>query len=237
METKQIIGIILFILFLVLLGYLLYRLIQNYRATNRGEPWLIKDTKIARTPKIIPAYMLPASNDSRYGMEFSYTFWIYITDWVYKKNEEKHIFHKGNNSMNPLIQSPGVWLAPDDNKMIIKMNTFSNIDQECVVDNLPIAKWFHVGIILIGHSLDVYINGRLKKRCVLDSVPRLNHGDLYINLDNGFDGFLSRFRYFNYALPFWKFEQLFNQGPSDRPCEGTDLPTPPYLASDYWMQR
>jgi len=237
MERKQIYSIIIFLIFLSLLIYLLYKIIQNYNYVSKSEPWLIKDTKIARTPKIIPSYMIPLSNDSKYGIEFSYTFWIFITDWVYKKNEPKHVFHKGNNSTEPLMQCPGVWLAPNDNKMYINMNTFENVNETCVIPNLPIGKWFHVSIILINNHLDIYINSKLKKRTKLNGIPKQNYGDLYINMNNGFDGFLSKFKYFNSAIPFWKLEQMFNDGPSNQPCDGSGLPVPPYLASDYWMNN
>ena len=236
MDKKQILGIIIFILLICLVIYVLYMAIKNYQATAQGEPWLVKTTKVARTPKIIPGYMLPFSNDGRYGIEFSYSYWMYVTDWTYKQNEFKHVFHKGNNSADPLIQAPGVFLYPNENRMAIYMNTFNSIKETCDVDDLPIGKWFHVVIVLIEKHLDVYINGRLKKRCDLMGVPKQNYGDLYINLNNGFDGFLSKFRYYNYALPFWKVEQAFNDGPSDQPCEGVGLPAPPYLADDYWTQ-
>ena len=32
------------------------------------------------------------------------------------------------------------------------------------------------------HVLDVYINGNLKKSKLIESIPRQNNGDLYINL-------------------------------------------------------
>lgn len=236
MDTKRIVNIILFLLFLIFIIYIFYYLIINYRNTSNNEPWLVKNTKIARTPKIIPGYILPFSNDSKYGMEFSYTFWIYITDWTYKNNEYKHIFHKGSNSIKPLMQGPGVWLYPNDNKMAINMNTFNSIKETCDIDNLPVGKWFHISIILIENNLDIYLNSRLKRRCKLKGVPKQNYGDLYINMNNGFDGFLSKFKYFNYAIPYWRIEQAFLDGPSQQPCEGTGLPSPPYLANDYWME-
>ena len=38
---------------------------------------------------------------------------------------------------------------------------------------------------------------------------------LYATNYGGFDGFVSKMKYFNYAVPIWKVIQLFNMGPSN----------------------
>lgn len=234
MTSRNIISVVIFVIFVILVFYILWKIYKDYRSSQLGQPWLIRGTKIGRTFKTIPGHLLPFSSDSQYGTEFSYTFWLYITDWIYKSGEYKHIFHKGNDSAKPL-QAPGVWLYPNENKMAINMNTFYSVKESCDIGNIPIAKWFHVAIVLIGRHLDIYINGRLRKRCKLRGIPNQNYGDLYINAWNGFDGFISKFRYYNFALPYYKIEQAFADGPSQQPCDGTGLPAPPYLAEDYWF--
>ena len=42
------------------------------------------------------------------------------------------------------------------------MNTFASTVESCNIGNLPIGKWFHITIMLIGTSMDIYINGQLK---------------------------------------------------------------------------
>lgn len=234
-STKQkVIGIIALLLVVMIVVYIIWYLWRDFSMTSSNEPWLIPTTKLARTQKVIPAYVIKPSNDSRYGIEFTYGFWIFITDWVYKNGEWKHVFNKGSASTVPL-QAPGVWLYPTENKMAINMNTFYSVKETCDVGNLPIGKWFHVAIVCIGKNLDVYINGRLKKRCALKGIPKQNFGDLYINSWNGFDGFLSKFRYFNYAVPYYKIEQMVSDGPSQAPCVDTHKLAPPYLANDWWF--
>lgn len=239
MELPSRPSIFYLIIAIILLGFFVYYIyywIRGYNQVQKNEPWLIQGTKLARNLQIIPGELIPFSSDSKYGIEFTYTFWIYITDWTYKWGEKKHIFHRGNDTSYPL-QAPGVWLAETSNELIINMNTFDKLFSECRISNLPVGKWFHVVIVLIEKNLDVYINGRLKKRCQYKGVPRQNFGDLYINAWNGFDGFLSRMRYYNYAIPEWKIEQSFNQGPSKAPCNDSSLPVPPYLAEDYWFNN
>ncbi len=166
----------------------------------------------------------------------------------------KHIFHKGSNDMYigsgnskyknlPLLQSPGVWLYPNENKLNIRFNTYNNestdVYETCDIGNIPINKWVHISIILIGNSADVYVNCNLKKRQKLSGIPKLNDGDLYINQFGGFNGYLSRFRYYNYAIDPFELDLICKMGPSENTpmddlsagkSNGTS-----YLSPDYWF--
>lgn len=228
------ISILLIILICVLIIYFLVRLGLDYQSFNNNSPALIDGTRIANQPKIIKGNQILPSYDKQYGIEFSYAFWIYIEGSTFNNESKyKHVFHKGNSSSVPL-QSPGVWLYPSENTMAIIMNSTNSIKNSCNIGNLPMNKWVHVCISVIGKTLDVYVNAKLRKRCKIDGIPKQNYGDLYITKWGGFDGFLSQFRYYSYALPFYRLEQIFKDGPSSAPCTETGV-TPPYLAPDYWM--
>ena len=213
--------------------YLSYRLYYDYKNTMNNEPWLIYGTKSASaSTTVVPAEKIPRSADGRYGIEFSYSFWMYMNS--VKGDKWKHVFHKGDNTAYPL-QAPGVWIYPNENKLAINMNTFSSLKESCDIGNLPMGKWFHITMVVMNRFIDIYVNGELKKRCKYQGLPKQNYGDLYINMWDGFDGFISQFRYFAYALPYFKINQILKQGPSQKPCIDTGEKTPPYLASDYWQ--
>lgn len=210
------------------------------------------------------------SNDNKYGIEMAYSFWIYLDGWSNPTNSTcdgnvginknlKHVFHKGDPIGLP-SQSPGVWLQKIGTsvEMVIKMNTFNvspscevgsndpDINNEscylekCVINNIPVKKWVHFTVIVINTNIDIYVNGYLKKRCLLKGIPRLNQGDVYIasttNL-NGFDGYISRLKYYNYALPIWQIERNNQEGPSSQIDQSVLDVIPPYLASNWWMRR
>ena len=150
----------------------------------------------------------------------------------------------GNGKINlPLLQSPGVWLYPNENKLNIRFNTYNNqntsVYETCDVGNIPINKWVHISIILIGNSVDVYVNCNLKKRQTLSGVPKLNDGDLYLTQFGGFNGFLSRFRYYNYAIDPFELDLICKMGPSSNtPVQ--DLSSGgnggvSYLSPNYWF--
>lgn len=223
------------IILIVWLTLFIYRrLRREFNQNLRDSPWIIYGTKNARTRMTVDAYKIPKSVDRQYGIEFTYSFWMYIDDWSTKQNEWKHIFHKGNESAIPL-QSIGCWLYPKVNKLAININTYASVKESCNIGNIPIKKWVNVIIVCMDRYIDVYINGNLKKRCKLKGVPKLNIGDLYVNLWGGFPGFLSRMRYYNYAIPYWKIEKIMHAGPSQDNCMDTGDSAPPYLAPSWYM--
>ena len=215
---------------------------------------------------IVQNSRIKQSNDARYGMEFSYSFWTLIRSSNYgyrnttecKSNDEstlnlRHILHKGNtdisnecnengNTNTPLLQFPGIWLDSKTNTMHFVINTEKSPNrpgdddaQSITLSNLPIDKWVHITFILINNNVDLYVNCNLKKRYTLKSVPKYNHGDLYITSYGGFLGYISKLRYYNYALePFDILQQC-----EEKPDSITDVIVdsgvePPYLADDYW---
>lgn len=242
----------------IIIYYFSKNIYDGYEDTMAGEPWLVETTKNARSMSVIPGHMIPKSSDGRFGLEFSYSMWLYINEWNSKGSKfvggSHHILHKGSMTGVPL-QCPGLWLDKNTNVLILKMNTFfknksphckkmkptdNDADdscwlEHCKIPNIPVHKWVHITISVINRNVDIYINGFLKKRCLLKGLPWQNDGDLYLNAFNGFDGYMSRVRYFNYALPMWKIEQVVGQGPSQASCVDTNE-KPPYLARNWWQE-
>ena len=79
-------------------------------------------------------------------------------------------------------------------------------NHECVIDAIPIQKWVNVIVSLYQQTLDVYLEGKLVKTCVLPGVAvRNNNASIFITPkqsngnDGGFSGWTSSFRYMSYA--------------------------------------
>ncbi len=260
-------SMIIFVIIGILILLYLYVTIRGYNNFINNSPMIIRDTIDGTTPKKIEGYKIVNPSDGKYGTEFSYSFWVYLKDSNFNNDSVdcdgqssvinfKHIFHKGSNDMYigsgnskyrnlPLLQSPGVWLYPNQNKLNIRFNTYNNEDKSvyetCDIGNIPINKWVHISIILIGNSVDVYVNCNLKKRQKLSGIPKLNDGDLYINQFGGFNGYLSRFRYYNYAIDPFELDLICKMGPSesvpmdDLSVKGGSTGATSYLSPDYWF--
>lgn len=219
---------------------------------TKGTPYLMSGLHHGLNPMVVNTsnperdnfIELPRSTNEDHGEEFSFSFWMNIADMNHKQGKWKHVFHRGNRS-NAGIAAPGrapaVYIHENTNSLRIYMNTSKEAFDYTDIHNIPIKKWFHVAIILRGRYLDVYLNGRLKNRHVLNSLPKQNYGDLYVTHDQGFNGFLTGLRYFSYALTFPSLQDIINGGPGqegENSClADTSENSPPYLDSDWWKTR
>ena len=129
-----------------------------------------------------------------------------------------------------------MWLHPNDNKMRVYMNSYKKIANYVDIDNIPVGKWFSCGVVVTQNYLDVYINGYLKSRLALEGIPKQNFGDVYINAFGGYNGYLSRMRYYDYAIPFHTLQEHNEKGPDmELPYENRQMP--PYLTPYWWANN
>lgn len=222
---------IFIIIAVAIISYVVYNTYNNYENYERDSPYLIKDTKLANSMTVVPAYKIRPSRDGRYGMEFTYSMWIYIDNWTYKNGEYKNVLVKGDPS-GELLQAPGIFLDKNENNLLINMNTYESVRETVKISGVPLNKWFLLTVVLINNNIDVYINAGLKKRHKLNGVPKLNFSDVYIG---DFQGMISKVRYFNRALEYYLIARIFSEGPSKKPCtEDTDSDEN-YLAKNWWL--
>jgi hypothetical protein len=63
--------------------------------------------------------------------------------------------------------------------------------------------------------LDVYVNGTIAGRIVLDHVPKQNYHPVIVNgSDKSFSGSISDLRYFNRALDVFEINAIVANGPN-----------------------
>jgi hypothetical protein len=176
------------------------------------------------------------------GIEFTWSVWIYIDKIVYD-GQFHNIFYKGNNSLdsnglNTPINSPGLYLTPNKNELLIKMNTFNVINEEIKVPDIPMNKWVNIILRCRNSTLDVYINGTITRSVELSGVPRQNYGDVYVASNGGFDGYISNLWYYNYALGTSAINKLSNDGPNLKmvgSSGGMQLKKPDYLSLRWYF--
>lgn len=180
--------------------------------------------RIPQNPGSSGSIPIVRSSNSSEGLEFTWSVWIYIDDLTYRENEYKHVFHKGNDNINVTNQpigmnqpnnGPGLYIAPSTNNLVVVMNTFNKINEEVIIEDIPINKWVNV-IIRVSYQnrLDVYINGRLARRHMLSSVPKQNYGDVFVSMNGGFSGSTSELRYFSKAIGTNEIQSIVDNGPN-----------------------
>jgi|TARA_Y100000389_G_scaffold76047_1_gene72692 hypothetical protein len=187
------------------------------------------------------------SKNENSGIEFTYSVWILIKDLHYNNGKKKHIFHKGSKNMGSNFNgvsysdvafpnnSPGLYIHETDNTLIVYMNTYNNVIEKVEVTDIPLNKWINVAIRVENRNLDVYINGTIVKRHVFTSVPQQNYEDVYVNMNNGFNGLLSSLKYFNRGLTGMEINDIVNSGPNLKMEDMTAFP--PYLSINWYFNN
>lgn len=83
----------------------------------------------------------------------------------------------------------------------------------CMVANVPIQKWVNVLISTYGRSLDIYIDGKLVRTCVLPGVARIESSTpVYITPNGGFSGYTAKFQYWPESCDPQKAWNIYKAG-------------------------
>lgn len=231
--------VVIMIIVLVILFYVSKYLLVKYTSSGLESPFLLSGSKNAKYALVLsqdPAsinYTPIKQSEEKDGIQFTYSFWFLLEGFDYKKGEWKHMFHKGNASSYP-NRAPGVWLHPNKNDIRVYMNTLDNIMEYADVENLPTRKWIYMSIVLNNKNLDLYVNGYLKIRKELSSLPKQNNDDFWVTMFGGFEGYISNIRYYAYAIDFNEMNTNIKSGPSIDNCIDTGE-VPPYLDDNWWF--
>ena len=162
------------------------------------------------------------------GGTYGYQFWMYVTDWNYKYGQEKHIMSR-EDPTNSAIMNPMVSLHPTDNKLKVSVSVFGSDSSKaepapaghsgatddvfiCEVPNIPLQTWLSVGVTVSTRNLDVYLNGKLVKSCFLTGVPKPVSGNVTLNKDGGFSGWMCSFFHYPKLLIPSDTQAFFKEG-------------------------
>lgn len=98
------------------------------------------------------------------------------------------------------------------------MQMFSSTvaDLPCDVKEVPLQKWVNITIVSSGRVLDIYMDGKLSRSCVLDNVIKVPAGDLKLRLaeSGGFGGRYSSVQMWSQQLTPDLIYGIYQMGPS-----------------------
>ena len=126
---------------------------------------------------------------------------------------KKPLLYEDFSNYNNSHSGVKVLLAKKKNNLIINIGLINNNSHRLVVKKIPIQKWLNIIINLNLRNLDIFINGKLESSKKLETLPAYHQGALYVTPYGGFDGYMSRFQYFNRNLLINEIKHKFNQGP------------------------
>lgn len=158
------------------------------------------------------------SSSSLNTSNFSYSIWFYIDDWNYRYGEPKVIFGRMING-DMTQPCPSVTLGAMQNDLSVGLSlrdaakngayqTFT-----CGVSNIPIQRWVNLMVSVYGRTLDIYINGKLVRTCIMPGVAVVDsNAALYVTPSGGFSGWTSRFQYWPDASNPQKAWDIYRKG-------------------------
>ena len=159
----------------------------------------------ATTAMNISASNAPLSNQTQgaYGIQW----WMFVKDWNYGYGKDKSVLVRSDPTNNA-VMNPSISLHPTDNTLKVSVSIFPTDNSAsksepapatssgastddvfiCEVPNIPLQTWFSVSVSVFGKNVDIYIDGKLVKSCMLPGVPKPAIGDIQLSPNGGFSG-------------------------------------------------
>ena len=96
--------------------------------------------------------------------------------------------------------SPLVVLTPTENNLNVYLQCQGITEPNmCSINNIPIQKWVNLLVSVYNRTMDLYLDGKLVRTCLLPGVPQISNTDVQITPAGGFNGWTSKFQYFSNA--------------------------------------
>ena len=199
------------------------------------DPHTLQNIQNAQNMSTIAATSLATNGSNAPSSNFAYSVWFYINNWNYRYGEPKVIFGRMGSSsgdgsgsvpgINGVDPCPAVVLGAVENNVEISLGCYPGADEEpttpggntivhkCSVSNVPIQKWVNLTISVYGRSMDVYIDGKLVRTCLLPGVANVNNNaNIYVTPNGGFDGWTAKLKYFPNSLNPQDAWNIYTQG-------------------------
>ena len=184
-KTVLTVVVVLIVLYF-LINWLFAGSTQLTRMANGNE----KQTVLAST--------LKNNNNSS---NFTYSTWFYVNDWNYRFGEPKVLLGRLDDNNNG---SPSIVFDAMENNITVMVSCYpqqtdaKSVQHQCVVKNFPLQKWVNLIISVSGRTLDVYIDGKLVRTCVMPGVAKMNtKSNIVVTPNGGFNGWTSNFMYWD----------------------------------------
>lgn len=148
--------LVLAVVIILLLLYVIFKaLTTTYTSLGTMQKWENQTT-------------LQGSNlPSNVKVNSAISIWFYIKNWV---NGAKVIhFKKADDT--PIFQVQ--FKASTNTIQIFPQSDASVLGKDCEISDFPLQKWVNLIISFNGSAMDVYVDGKLVKSCVVDGGSKL----------------------------------------------------------------
>jgi len=108
---------------------------------------------------------------SKFGANTSYGYsvWIYVDSWITSNSETilgKNILTRCGTSA-PVFN---LYLDNAQNNLKLRMSG-TTTTKTCDIKNIKLQKWVNITMSVYGNTVDLYLDGKLVRTCVLTAIP------------------------------------------------------------------
>ena len=202
------------------------------------DPYTLQNIQDGKTSSTISASSLATNGSDVPSSNFAYSVWFYVNDWNYRYGEPKVIFGRmgakspdGSGSVkgiSGLDPCPAVVLGEIENNIAVSLGCYPGLDQQpttpggntvvhtCAIANVPVQKWVNLVLSVYGRTMDLYIDGKLVRTCLLPGIASVNNNaNIYVTPAGGFDGWTSKLQYYPNSLNPQEVWNIYTKGYSD----------------------
>jgi len=207
-----------------------------YATPDSGIPAKSKNATVFNDLSVPPIYQ---------GGEYSISVWIYVTNWSINNGLNKpFLVLSGGGPQSNGFATIVMYLGQFVNKLGIRVSqdSFSNdassvVDyvtqmpmivkgtspysdtasdfKKCDIESVDLQRWVNITAVLSGRTLDVYMDGKLSRSCVLNGLFKVDGDKPTITLGgpNGFGGIIGLVRAANVAYSPDRVYKYYQYGP------------------------
>jgi len=158
-NSMNLLTIFVFILIIVLI-YTVYKLMTKTTTTVSGFSDAAKSVSV------------PGSKFGNATANYGYSIWIYIDAWQNTgdaTNFKKNILSRVNTK-----SVFNLYLDNSQNNLNLLINGTTN---PCTIKNIKLQKWVNITISVYGNTVDMYLDGKLVRTCVLTQTSSTTKDD------------------------------------------------------------
>lgn len=214
-------------IYLIIMLIVLYYLISWYTSSS---------TSLSKRTSTDIQTIQPGKKTYTSGHSYAYSIWFNITDWTERFGNDKIIFIKRSSALGAVNGEYGSPNVHPDDVLVVSLDSYENnlkilvpynsnnssggIERKthkCIIYGIPIQKWVNIILSFDQKVLDVYMDGKLVKTCIMPNIPdkevSASRHNLYLSpTDATFKGEISNFKFFKSSLNPQEAWQIYKEG-------------------------
>lgn len=201
-------------IYIVAVLILVWYLIRFYFAGRNMDRTLLgaKTTADAIRPYTIAA-LDEEQLQMKTGSEYTLSMWLYVKNWDTKTTKVFEVLENGTATAKMVggfyPNEPKMYIRSEPSAAIVPN---SNTLPDCDIVDVAVQRWTHVTVSVNGRIMDVYLDGKLARSCVLPNVQTFLNKQQVIQM-YPFDGFYSGIHYQAYAATPDEIYSMYASGP------------------------